>query len=129
MLRKPSEIIIGNSSLEEILNKREGSWILTDVDLSNAYLRGIDLSNTYLINIDLSNSDLTNANLANSWIKNTDLRNTDLRGANLEDVHFENTDLRDAIVSEVRYTYETAFFKNQWPTEKNFTEYKKTIKY
>ena len=124
MLRKPSEIMIGNSSLEEILNKRKGSWVLTDVDLFNAYLRGIDLSNTYLINVDLSNSDLTNANLANSWFKNTDLRNIDLRGANLECVHFENTDLRGAIVSEVRYAHETTFFEIRWPKNESFVEYK-----
>ena len=124
MLRKPNEIIIGNSSLEEILNKREGSWILTDVDLSNAYLRGIDLSNTYLINIDLSNSDLTNANLANSWFKNTDLRNTNLSDANLEGVRFENTDLRGAIVNGVRYAHETAFFEIRWPENESFTECK-----
>ena len=124
MLRKPSEIIINGKSLEEILNKREGSWILTDVDLSNAYLRGIDLSNTYLINIDLSNSDLTNANLANSWFKNTDLRNTDLSSANLEGVRLENTDLRGTIVNGVRYAHETAFFEIRWPEDESFTEYK-----
>ena len=115
MLRKPSEIIIGNSSLEEILNKREGSWILIDSDLSNAYLRGIDLSNTYFINTNLSNSNLTNANLANSWFKNTDLRNTDLSGANLEGIRLENTDLRGTIVNGVRYAHETAFFEIRWP--------------
>ena len=125
MLRKPSEIIIGNSSLEEILNKREGSLILVNEDLSNAYLKGIDLSNTYLINVDLTGSDLTNANLANSWFKNTDLRNTDLSGANLEGVRLENTDLRGTIINEVRYAHETAFFEMRWPENESFIECKK----
>ena len=125
MLRKPSEIIIGKSSLEEILNKREGSLILVSEDLSNAYLRGVDLSNTYLINVDLTGSDLTNANLANSWFKNTDLRNTDLSGANLEGIRLENTDLRGTIVNGVRYAHETAFFKIRWPENESFIECKK----
>ena len=125
MLRKPSEIMIGKSSLEEILNKREGSLVLVSEDLSNAYLREVDLSNTYLINVDLTGSDLTNANLANSWFKNTDLRNTDLSGANLEGVRLENTDLRGTIVNGVRYAHETAFFEIRWPENESFIECKK----
>ena len=125
MLRKPSEIIIGKSSLEEILNKREGSLVLVDEDLSNTNLKGMDLFNTYFINVDLTNADLTNANLANSWFKNTDLRNTNLSGANLECVRFENTDLRGTIVNGVRYAHETAFFEIRWPENESFIECKK----
>ena len=105
MLRKPSEIMINGKNLEEILNKHKNPLILVGEDLCCTDFRGVDLSYA-----DLSYADLRYANLLCADLRGTTLCNANFRGA---------------ILNEVKYNHETAFFAIQCPEEGSFIGYKK----
>ena len=115
MLRKPSEIIIGKKSLEEMLIKREEPLILINADLTFTDLKNVDLSYVDLSYADLRYADLRNANLLCANLYCADLRDTVLC----------NTNFRGTILNGIIYNHGTTFLATQCPEEGSFIGYKK----
>ena len=120
MLRKPSEIVINGENFEEALNERKNPLILVSADLCYTDLKDVDLSYADLCGADLSYTDLRYADLSYADLRYANLLCADLRGTNLC-----NANLKGAILNEVKYNHETAFFAIQCPKEGSFIGYKK----
>ena len=88
-LRKPSEVKIGEYTLQEVL-ERHLHWLRKDcagwhkmrADLHNTDLHNVDLRYSVLCYVDLSNSDLSNADLRDSNFCSSNLSHTNLKYAN-----------------------------------------------
>ena len=113
-LRKPEDVIIGDMTLKEILEKESvhanlRGTDLSYVDLSYAILRhtnlhdvnlaGACLYNADLYYADLSYADLQNANLSYCDLSYAYLRHADLSHANLIGACLHNTNLQNANLS------------------------------
>lgn len=121
-MRQPKNVIIGDNTLEEIL-ERHNHWLnirtykgegpverailygtdLHDVDLHCADLASIDLRYTnltgaYLVGADLRNANLEKANLSNTSLCNANFTNANLTDANLTDANLTNANLHNAIL-------------------------------
>ena len=120
MLRKPSEIVINGENFEEVLNERKNPLILVSEDLCYTDLKDVNLSYADLCGADLSYTDLRYADLSYADLRYANLLCADLRGTNLC-----NANLKGAILNEVKYNHETAFFAIQCPEEGSFIGYKK----
>ena len=120
MLRKPSEIIIYGKNFEEMLNEHKNPLILVSEDLCYTDLKDVDLSYADLCGADLSYTDLRYADLSYADLRYANLLCADLRGTNLCNANFKG-----AILNEVKYNHETAFFAIQCPEEGSFIGYKK----
>ena len=135
MLRKPSEIIINGTSLEELLKDTrkidkiifqqiieevEGTFVDVDVDdihydlsgldlsyadLRGMNLRGVDLYSTNLTGANLSGADLRNANLECTKLSGTDLSYANLKNANLSGVDLSETDLKNVDLTNADLDY------------------------
>ena len=135
MLRKPSEIIINGTSLEELLKDTrkidkiifqqiieevEGTFVDVDVDdihydlsgldlsyadLRGMNLRGVDLYSTNLTGANLSGADLRNANLECTKLSGTDLSYANLKNANLSGVDLSETDLKNVDLTNADLEY------------------------
>ena len=100
-MRKPSNIKIGEYTLDQIL-ERHSHWLNKDCDgweymkanLCNANLFNTDLRAVNLSNADLRNTILRNADLCDAILYNSDLRDTNLYNANLSYADLGNTNLR-----------------------------------
>ena len=120
MLRKPSEIVINGENFEEVLNERKNPLILVSEDLCYTDLKDVNLSYADLCGADLSYTDLRYADLSYADLRYANLLCADLRGTNLCNANFKG-----AILNEVKYNHETAFFAIQCPEEGSFIGYKK----
>ena len=120
MLRKPSEIVINGENFEEMLNERKNPLILVSEDLCYTDLKDVNLSYADLCGADLSYTDLRYADLSYADLRYANLLCADLRGTNLCNANFKG-----AILNEVKYNHETAFFAIQCPEEGSFIGYKK----
>ena len=120
MLRKPSEIVINGENFEEVLNERKNPLILVSEDLCYTDLKDVNLSYADLCGADLSCTDLRYADLSYADLRYANLLCADLRGTNLCNANFKG-----AILNEVKYNHETAFFAIQCPEEGSFIGYKK----
>lgn len=74
---------------------------LSELNLSDAELRGADLRGVSLRDVDLRGADLRDASLRDADLENADLRGADLRdvsliGANFRGVELDDADLRGA---------------------------------
>ena len=87
MLREPSEVIIGDKTLEDILNTDQEIH-LHDVDLRGVNLHGYDLRKIDLNNVNLEEANLSEANLSQSLI-----RSSNFRAANLSSAGFKNSNI------------------------------------
>ena len=111
-MRKPSEIKIGDYTLEEIL-ERHLHWVNKDCDgwenmranLSNADLINADLSGADLSDANLSNTILWEANLHYSKLLNADLRGVDLTSTNLCNANLRGADLRGVTLTNTNLSY------------------------
>ena len=123
MLRKPSEIVINGENFEEMLNERKNPLILVSEDLCYTDLKDVNLSYADLCGADLSYTDLRYADLSYADLRYANLLCADLRGTNLCNANFKG-----AILNEVKYNHETAFFAIQCPEAGSFIGYKKVSK-
>lgn len=73
--RRPSEIIIGNKTLEELIEEHR-RWLLGIYDDGKA-TNQLDLTGA-----DLSNADLTYQNLSNALMNSVDFSGSNLSSAN-----------------------------------------------
>ena len=117
MLRKPSEIIINGTSLEELLKDTreidkiiyeqtiedvEGKIVKIDIDDIHYDLSGLDLSyadlrGMNLRGVDLYCTNLTGANLSGTDLSETDLENVDLTNADLEYKYLADADFIESV--------------------------------
>lgn len=112
--------MINGKSLEEILNKHKNPLILVGEDLCYTDFRGVDLSYADLCGANLSYADFRYSDLSYADLRYANLLCADLRGTTLCNANF-----RGAILNEVKYSHETAFFAIQCPEEGSFIGYKK----
>lgn len=135
MLRKPSEIIINGTSLEELLKDTreidkiiykqtiedvEGKIVEIDIDdihydlsgldlsyadLRGMNLRGVDLYCANLTGANLSGTDLSNANLECTKLSGADLSYANLKNTNLSGVDLSETDLKNVDLTNADLNY------------------------
>ena len=114
-MRQPKDIIIGNCTLEEIL-ERHNHWTrecvdypgrvnlhyanLSNVDLHCANLSNIDLYHANLYGADLHGASLHGANLSFADLRIANLGCVDLSNADLSYTNFYNANLRDAYLAD-----------------------------
>ena len=89
-MRKPSEVKIGEYTLEEIL-VRHSHWLNKDCD--GWEIMRANLNNTNLCYVDLSNADLSIADLCYAKMSYANLCNAKLSGVNLSGTNLYNADL------------------------------------
>lgn len=96
------------SVLRMLDGKRKGSLIefLIDVELvsqlnlSEAYLHNADLKRVNLISVNLRGADLRNADLSGANLSGTNLSFTNLTGANLKGINLNGADLESASLND-----------------------------
>jgi len=120
-MRNPSEIKIGQVTLQEVLKDHE-MWLfgsggkrasLQDANLQDANLQGAYLQDAYL----------RGANLQGAYLRDAYLRGASLRGANLQDADLQDADLRDADLRDAKNIMPIAC-----PEKGGFTGFKKLKK-
>lgn len=116
---EPDEIIIGRTSLTEILERHQ-HWLNKDCDGwedMRACLRGVDLSGTDLRSVNLRNADLFRtifycADLRNADLRYANLQSADLSCANLSGADLGGADIRGAILNLIVYRNAKGLPKN-----------------
>ena len=127
------------SELNEILEKHR-KWVNGEDDGERADLRGADLRRADLSGANLSEANLRRANLSEANLRRANLRRADLSeanlrranlieanliGANLSEANLIGADLSGAILTNVKYNENTAFFALCCPEEGSFIGFKK----
>lgn len=112
MLRKPSEVMIGDRTLENVLNDE-----YTRPDLSHTDLSHIDFSDTNLAHANLSWSNFSDSVFENTDLCNADLSNAILRGAKFinaqcKSLRCEWSDLSFASINHSDFACSTLAFAN-----------------
>ena len=108
-----------SDKIKEILEKHR-KW-LTDEEGGEC----ADLSRANLSWADLSGANLSWADLRRADLRQADLRRADLRQADLRQANLNGADLSGAILTNVKYNENTAFFALCCPEEGSFIGFKK----
>lgn len=96
------------SVLRMLDGKRKGSLIeflidielVSQLNLSEAYLHNADLKRVNLISVNLRGADLRNADLSGANLSGTNLSFTNLTGANLKGINLNGADLESASLND-----------------------------
>lgn len=148
MSRKPSEIMIGNKSLAEILENHE-HWLKEDCDGWNemranfSYMDLSDIKFNYanLSYIDFKNAKLNCANFIGANLSYADFGGAELSYANFNDANLSYANFNDANLSYVDFSYanlsgasfsnaiNTPYIPLACPDSGSFIGYKKAVGY